>query len=119
MKFSLFFILFMAFSCVLYAQNKGIIGGQVFDAEKNILEKAIISVLNQLDSSVISYTLTDDKGKFKLYKLPLNKKIVLIVSYVGTSSFNKVLELTSEEEYDLGIITRSEEHTSELQSRPH
>jgi hypothetical protein len=95
----------MAFSCILYAQDKGIIGGQVFDAERNILEKATISVLNQLDSSVISYTLTDDKGKFKLYKLPLHKEIVLIVSYIGTSSFNKVLELTSEEEYDLGIIT--------------
>lgn len=104
MKFYLITILLFSGS-ILHAQNKGTIAGTVVDMEQKALEKATVSVLNHKDSTVISYTLADDKGKFKLYKLPLNQSITLIISHVGTSPYSKELELTSEEEYDLGTLS--------------
>lgn len=88
----------------LHAQNKGIISGKVLDTEKKPLEKATVSILNKIDSTVISYTLADDKGSFKIYKVPLQQDLTLVVSYVGTSPYSEAFKLKSEEEYDMGEI---------------
>ena len=95
---------FLFISQILYAQNKGEITGQVLDDRNEVLEKATVSILKKQDSTLIAYTMTDDKGEFGLYKLPLNQDLTLVVSYVGFSVYYKDFTLISEETTDIGKV---------------
>lgn len=103
MKSYLTFIL-LTFGYTLYGQNSATILGRVLDTEKKALEKATVSILNKQDSSVISYTLADDNGKFKLFKIPTNRDVILIISHVGTAHYSKTMKLQSDKDHDLGDI---------------
>lgn len=74
------------------AQQRTQLKGTVADsASKEMLEMATVSVQDPKDSSLITYTLTDNKGVFRLTGLPSNKPVRLLVSYTGYRTFSKVL----------------------------
>lgn len=88
----------------LYAQNDAKIKGNVFDPNLQPLDRATVSVISEQDSLVLSYVLTDDKGKFEFVRLPSKKQLVLYVSHVNSASYAKKLTLQPEEERTLDSI---------------
>src|SRR5690606_40393500 len=86
----LLFILLCCFStALLFAQNKGNIHGFVQSSDSIALEKATVSILDAQDSSVLSYTLTDSKGKFDFVRMPQHKDLLLYISHVNAHTFEK------------------------------
>lgn len=53
---------------------------------------ATISIQDNKDSSLLTYTLTDSKGVFKIGGLPNDKALRVLISYTGYRTFIKVLE---------------------------
>lgn len=71
-----------------YAQNTGIISGTVLDSLTNhSLEFASVSIINKSDSIPISGSMTDNKGRFEISKIPLGNYF-LRISSVGYKTKN-------------------------------
>ncbi len=86
------------------AQQRTQLRGTVADsASKEMLEMATVSVQDSKDSSLITYTLTNNKGAFRLDGLPANKPVRLLISYTGYRTYTKILGTDRPE--DLGNIT--------------
>ncbi|MBK9566358.1 MAG: TonB-dependent receptor [Saprospiraceae bacterium] len=85
------------------------IKGQIQDPEKNNLTGAVVVGLNPVDSVMLSYTVTDENGKFQM--TDVNKgKIRLQITYIGFGTLEKTVELTSQQKIlDLGIIKMLQE----------
>jgi hypothetical protein len=85
------------------------IKGQIQDHEKNNLTGAVVVGLNPVDSVMLSYTVTDENGKFQM--TDVNKgKIRLQITYIGFGTLEKTVELTSQQKIlDLGIIKMLQE----------
>ncbi|MBP6448284.1 MAG: TonB-dependent receptor [Saprospiraceae bacterium] len=85
------------------------IKGQIQDHEKNNLTGAVVVGLNPVDSVMLSYTVTDENGKFQM--TDVNKgKIRLQITYIGFGTLEKTVELTPQQKIlDLGIIKMLQE----------
>jgi len=99
-------IVLMLVFCVqhLYAQNKGSITGYVFSNDSTSLVKATISIINPIDSSVLSYTISDDKGKFQFVRLPVHKVLKIYISHINSNPYTKDFEIDNSQELDFGRI---------------
>lgn len=89
------------------AQNNGEIKGVVVDLEGTPMEKATVSVVSSLDSMVVSYTLSTDKGLFELSRIPTQKDLTLFISHVNASPFEKAFNLKSGQKLNLDTIVMS------------
>ncbi|MDA3616280.1 outer membrane beta-barrel protein [Polluticaenibacter yanchengensis] len=100
----LFFAVFMTqFS---FAQTKnGSIKGTVKDTTASMnLESASINLLDQQDSSLISFTRSKADGTFLISKLK-SGKYILTITYTGYKRLDKNVEITdAQPEVDLGAI---------------
>lgn len=74
-----FFVLLLPFlsTNALWAQEKNKIHGQLFDNSKNVIPYAAIALYNNTDSSIVSGTATDDRGKFE-FKVENNSYLIKI-----------------------------------------
>src|SRR5690554_7402467 len=98
------FVLFLFVSSVLFAQQElPILKGTVSDSKNQALVGALIYWDTGTNSAI-----TDANGKFEIEHVP-NAKF-LYASYVGYALDSIRINSNAD---------RSEEHTSELQSRPH
>jgi len=104
MKIQLLILACLIFTTPSFAQNKGKIQGIVLSADSTILEKATVSILDPQDSSVVSYTLTNAKGKFEFVKIPQQRPLILYISHVNASFFQKEFKLEKDPELDFGNI---------------
>ncbi len=90
-----------------YAQSKpsAVLEGLVIDEQSGeALPKANISLLNPIDSSVVTGDIADSKGKFQIKNIPLGKYL-LRVKYVGyDQNIIENLALNSSETKQLGKI---------------
>lgn len=87
------------------AQNRANITGKVVDSATNeVLELATVAVVNPVDSSLISYTVTNKTGEFSLHNLPADKDIKLVISFVTYNNFRKNLKLQKGETLQLGTL---------------
>ncbi len=76
------FLVLFCFTAV--AQQRTEIKGAVADSASNeLLEMATITAQDPKDSSLITYTLSDKKGAFRLTGLPSGKPVRVLVSYTG------------------------------------
>lgn len=73
------------------AQKSQLTGTVADSASKELLEMATVAVQDSKDSSLITYTLTDRSGAFKLTGLPADKAVRLLISYTGYRSYIRVL----------------------------
>ena len=88
MKRIVIFSLFILLSLYSRAQQKTELRGTVADSSsKEHLEMATVTVQDSKDSSLITYTLTNRQGEFKLTGLPANKPVRLLVSYTGYKTY--------------------------------
>lgn len=67
--------------------------GRVTDGKGNIVEYAYIEALK--DSNVLGYTLSDDKGLFKL-ELPIDREYSIHISHISYKPFYKKITPTKE-----------------------
>ncbi len=98
-----------------YAQNKVSIKGILADsASKAPLEYATVAVVNAKDTTLISYTLTDKTGGFKLNGIPSDRATKLIISYIGYNTIRKTLDLKAGETKDFGQVLISGKSLAEV-----
>lgn len=98
-----------------YAQNKASIKGFLADSSSQApIEYATVAVVNSKDTSLISYTLTDKKGSFKLSGIPTDRATKLIISYVGYPTYRQNLQLKAGEIKDFGTLMFSGTHLKEV-----
>jgi len=86
-----FLVLFLLCSTVFYAQSIPFkITGKVLSKKgKNPLEAATVYLEKIKDSTVTTYTITDEKGFFSLAGKSFQKEAKLYVSFIGYKSFRK------------------------------
>ena len=98
-------LLFILVGFNALAQNKTTVKGIVADSSSKVpVEFATVAIVNAKDTSLISYTLTDKNGIFKLSGIPVDRPTKLIVSYVGYSTFRQHLNLKKDLVKDFGSI---------------
>ncbi|MFQ3306004.1 MAG: putative UBP type Zn finger protein, partial [Polaribacter sp.] len=92
MKKSLLLLSFFITS-ILFSQTKGFqITGAIKSAdEKEFLQSATVHVERLKDSSIVAYTITDEKGDFKINANTSDSKIKLIISFIGFQPYSKVI----------------------------
>jgi hypothetical protein len=92
-------LLFIILGFNSHSQN---ITGKVFDSDKKPLELATVAVINPLDSALVSYANTNDKGFFNVSMETLEEGIVQI-HYVGFETYQKRMKFP-ENDINLGNI---------------
>ncbi|RYY20444.1 MAG: TonB-dependent receptor [Chitinophagaceae bacterium] len=98
-------LLLLLTSASTTAQTKASIKGVLIDsATKTHLEYATAAVVNAKDTALISYTLTDETGSFKLTGIPIDRHTKLIISHIGYNTIRQVLDLKPGEAKDFGQI---------------
>src|SRR5262245_57638857 len=90
-------IILLALTPVVMAQTKiGIIKGVVTDtAGRKGLASATINVLDEKDSSLVSFGRSKDNGSFEITKLDAGKYL-LLVSYTGFNKIQKSFAISAE-----------------------
>ena len=83
MRFLFFLTLFISISFTMTAQNNGEVTGTLLGGEEEPLSFATVSVYTSLDTALIDYVLSEDDGSFHIKKLPVDKTLRIIVSYLG------------------------------------
>jgi len=73
--------------------------------KKEPVEFATVAIVNAKDTSLISYTLTQKDGKFKLTGLPVNVATRLIISSMGYDTYRQTFVFKPGENKITGTIT--------------
>lgn len=91
-KVLLLFSLFI--TSLIYSQTKEFqITGNIKSAEdKELLESATVHVERLKDSSIVAYTITDEKGNFTINANTSDAKVKLVVSFIGFNPYNKIVD---------------------------
>ncbi len=110
----LFSVSLLLFCQLLFSQNYGTITGVVLDADRQPLIKATVSLVAATDSTVLSYSLTDDAGKFKLIRIPTQRDLILYITHVNSSPFHHEIRLKPKEELALDTIRMSGNNLDEV-----
>jgi len=83
----------------------GSIIGKVRDSTyKYVLSSATVSVYNQVDSSLLKFTIPNDLGEFNIGKLPLNTPLKLLITHIGYTPYKKIFSLNSNSTIDFDWI---------------
>ncbi|GGW74349.1 outer membrane receptor protein involved in Fe transport [Winogradskyella epiphytica] len=101
-----YFVLIFLFSLQLFSQEKSftITGKLQAEDSEQPLESATVYLERVKDSSVVTYTISDKDGKFKLENSTFDKNLNFYVSHVGYKThFKKIL--INQEKIDLGLIS--------------
>lgn len=89
-----------------YVQVKG----EISDQEEQPLVGATVVALSSLDSTLLSFAISDGNGRFVLNRLPV-QPCVLQITYIGYGTFQQDLPLdTGQKTIDLGEIWLSPEN---------
>lgn len=94
-------------TCMSYSQNFEVTG-IVKDYQNNPIESATIYVESVKDSVMISYTISDDKGKFELSGNTKEPKVSFYVSYTGMKPIKKELNFINRN-LDIGTLVLEED----------
>lgn len=102
--FLVFALLFAV--CNAFAQEKSfeILGTLTTEDTKEPLESATVYLERIKDSTVITYTISDKDGKFKLEGSTYDKALNLYISYIGYKTYFKKVAI-DKESIDLKAIT--------------
>lgn len=102
----LILVFLLLFSVFTYSQEKRfeITGQLIAEDTQQPLESATIYLERIKDSSVVSYTISDKLGKFKLEETTYADSLNFYVSFVGYATYLKNLAI-DREKIDLKTIT--------------
>ena len=101
----IFFVPVFFFCTIASAQKNGIIKGIAFDTvAKQPVGSATITLMQKKDSSLISFTMTDNNGRFELSGIQ-NGEYRLLITHVNYHASNQVVKIDDEHKsIDLGSI---------------
>lgn len=89
-----FLLLSVCFTTVLSAQKNGSVKGIAFDTiSKQPVPAATITVLERKDSSLVTFTMTGNDGRFELKGLP-NGEYRLLITHVSYHNSNKFFTIS-------------------------
>ena len=103
-KFLIVFLCLMATS--IYSQSKSftITGTVKSEKEKTLLESATIHLEKLQDSTVVTYTITNEKGFFSVEGKTYQKELRLFISYIGLKTYSKKISISGKP-ISLGTIS--------------
>jgi len=90
-----FSLLFLFYTSNLLAQKYGSVNGIAFDTlSKQAVAAATVTVLEKKDSSLVTFTITDNAGKFELKGIPNGEYRLLIthVNYHNSNTFFSIAD---------------------------
>ena len=95
----------LSFALLVSAQKNGSIKGVAFDTiSKQAVTSATVTLLNKKDSSLVSFTMTDNVGKFELNSIP-EGEYRLMITHVNYHNSNTTVKISDEaRNIDLGNI---------------
>ncbi len=104
-KIYILFFLLTALSISSFAQRNGTIKGVAFDTSaKQPVAAATITLMQKKDSSLVSFTLTDNKGYFELKGIPYGE-YRLLITHVNYRNSNEYFTIDdNKKNIDLGNI---------------
>lgn len=108
-KLLFIFTLFLTSSIFAQSYPFKITGTINSEKDKTAIEAATIHVEKARDSSIVTYTISNDKGKFSLEGKSFSKDVKLFISYVGMDSYSKSIQLDKTSNLNLGTIFLKEE----------
>jgi len=103
---NLLFLCILLNTCISFAQNFEITG-TLKDKDNNLIESATVYLESIKDSTMITYTISDEKGKFNLSGRTKEQKANFFVTYTGMMPLKKELIL-SQNTSDLGALILEE-----------
>ncbi|MBS1919775.1 MAG: outer membrane beta-barrel protein [Bacteroidetes bacterium] len=108
---SILLFLLTGFSFTSFAQKNGTIKGIAFDTlAKQPLASATITVMQKKDSSLVTFTLTDNKGYFELKGIP-NGEYRLLITHINYHNSNTYFTIDdNNKNIDLGTITMNDKN---------
>lgn len=107
-SFCMFFF-FSAFCTTALAQKNGTVRGIAFDTlSKQAVGSSTITVMQKKDSSLVSFSMTDNSGRFELSGLP-NGEYRLLVTHVNYHNTDKFFKIDDEHKsVDLGNVVMND-----------
>jgi hypothetical protein len=87
------FISAIAFSQIKKVSIKGVIKSE---EDKELLESATVHLERLKDSSIVSYTISDEKGAFNLIGETSDSKMKLVVSFIGFTPYTKIIDVKNQ-----------------------
>ena len=94
----------------LISLAQGSVKGKLVDTARQSLTNATVSVLQQKDSSLVSYSLSDTKGSFEIKNLSVGD-YHLFVSFTGYEGYKNSFSITATQRVvDLGVIILQHEY---------
>ena len=97
------------FPFYLFAQQGAVKGKLLDTSSRQSLISATVSVVQKKDSSLVSYTLSDDKGSFEIKDIPVGDYL-LFVSFTGYEVYNKPFSVSDNKHIsDFGEIIMQRE----------
>src|SRR5690606_20839413 len=103
----------LGWSATLYAQT-GTINGIVVDAGDEPLAKATVSIVSATDSTVLSYTLSDDRGRFDLVRIPARSELLLYITHINSEPYRQKVTLEPKEKRNLDTIRMAGQQLDEV-----
>lgn len=114
MKTIFFSLILLCLFSKAFAQ-KATIKGKVTDSlNKQALELSTVAVVDVKDTSLIAYTLSKKNGDFELQRLPVDKKVRLVISYAGYQNYIHNFNFKKGDIVDLGNVTLSSKMLKEV-----
>lgn len=105
MKNTLLVLFFTFIYFISFGQKDYTVIGQAFDNEKSPLIAATVVALDNADSTMAGFCITDDKGNFKIAGIPQGKYRIQI-TYIGYGTFENPLTIGGDEKLiNMGEIT--------------
>ncbi len=100
-----FTFFFLSFSAIVIAQKNGSIKGIAFDTtSKQPVSNSTITLMQKKDSSLISFTMTDNSGKFELSGIP-NGEYRLLITHVNYYNIIQLFKIDDgHKNIDLGNV---------------
>lgn len=107
MRYFLLFITLL-FSTLIVAQSTVNVRGIVVDSLGKPIEASTIYFSKQRDSTLVSYTMSDEKGNFKLSFTKVREPLLFKISMIGYKEFTKKFDSGIEADVDLNTIKLQE-----------
>lgn len=105
----LFLYCLCVLSITLYGQTHEIHGNVVDNAGTPLIGATVV-VLEESDSTMLSFGITDDSGRFEIYDLTAGNRI-LQVSYIGYAGHTSLVSINEQGKISVGEIVLAESTT--------
>lgn len=112
----IFFLLVLCLTSNTFFAQETIVSGYLFDKNDEPIPNASLMVNDFVTDTIITYSISDQKGKF-LLNIPFSKPstVLIKVKAIGYDNYFKKIEINSIKVYDNEIFTLSKSKVNQLE----